>query len=171
MEFQRDPPGDAAILGPQYAQGLEALVRLTGTQRLQLLGELGTLARQLRDYPAAIGHFKAAVALARDLEDARLLAANQVRLGVALHHYDQLAPAIGLFEAVIAAPDCGYRDFALQHLGKLHVEQKQFTAARDCFTQALELRQAKGDPGLIASTRAALAGLDQLETAERKKRE
>jgi tetratricopeptide (TPR) repeat protein len=51
----------------------------------------------------------------------------------------------------------GLLDFALQHLGKVRFDQRQFTQALPCFEEALQLRQIKRDDALIASTELAVA--------------
>ncbi|PKL77017.1 MAG: hypothetical protein CVV27_07300 [Candidatus Melainabacteria bacterium HGW-Melainabacteria-1] len=155
-EFLRDPPLEPGIAQAAYAEALRRLDSASGHQRLGLLGKLGTLARGLRDYDAANRHFRAAIAMAEYLADPVRITANQVRLGVVLHHSGELEAAIACFEAVLAVPDQGYHDFAWQHLGKLWVELGRDAEASACFSQALALRQAKGDQSLLASTTQAI---------------
>lgn len=150
------------MLRPRYAQQLREAQALAGTDLLLALGSLGQLARSLSDYPAAIAHFAEALALARTLGDERRGDANLLRLGVALHHAGDLAPAVDCFEQVLADPNRGYHDFALQHLAKLEVEIGAYQQAARHFDQALELRLAKRDAELIASTREAQQALNAL---------
>jgi hypothetical protein len=49
-----------------------------------------------------------------------------------------------------------YLDFALQHYSKSLFDQDNYTEAERLFVHALQLRLAKGDDSLIASTRLAL---------------
>lgn len=163
--FLRDAPGDPTVLRPRYEGQLRQAQALTGADLLLALGALGQLARSLSDYPAAIGHFAEAVALARTLGDEPRGDANLVRLGVALHHAGDLAPAIDCFEQVLEAPNRGYHDFALQHLAKLEVERGAYRQAAWHLAQALELRLAQGDAELIASTREAQRALASLRSA------
>src|SRR5262245_10705532 len=58
----------------------------------------------------------------------------------------------------------GYEDFALQHLGKGRLEEGDAAEAITCVERALTLRQAKGDPALIASTEAVLRLAKELAT-------
>lgn len=162
--FQRDMPGDPAELSARLEAVNRELPQLNGPERLAHLGEAGTLARGLRDYATAETYFRAAIALATVLKDERQLAANTVRLGVVLHHdgSGREAEAEACFADILSRADAGaaaYHDFALQHLGKLQVEQGRLSEARGCFRRALALRELKGDPELIASTQRALAGL------------
>lgn len=53
-------------------------------------------------------------------------------------------------------------DFALQHLGKHLMEQGSLTLARAHLQEALRLRTAKGDAGLIESTQAAVDRVELL---------
>ncbi|MFJ9523694.1 tetratricopeptide repeat protein [Kitasatospora sp. NPDC101801] len=55
-------------------------------------------------------------------------------------------------------------DFALQHYGKHLMEQGDLPRARDYLREALRLRIAKGDTGLIESTQAALDRVEILLT-------
>lgn len=49
-----------------------------------------------------------------------------------------------------------YKDFYIQHLGKLYFDRGQYPQAMNCFKQALELRLKKSNPELIASTEWAI---------------
>ncbi len=171
IHFQRDQSGEPEQTQQLYDQVQTQLNQLDALERqirLGLFGELGTLARQMRDYPAAILHFEAAIKLAQTLKDTKREAANRVRLGVALHHSDQphlLSQAIVCFQTVIKTNQPGYteyHDFAWQHLGKLWVEQREYKQAKNCFEQALKLRQSKQNAELIDSTMQALKGLEAL---------
>lgn len=162
----RDPAGDPSLWQPRYAAAAASLQQLEAQSLdyLRQLGELGTLARTLRDYPAAIGHFKAAVALAQELAQPSFEAANRVRLGVVQHHHGDWPAAEALFKQVLESAEAqAYHDFAWQHLGKLRVEQRRFAEARACFEAAMRLRQLKQDSELIASTQQALVRLAELE--------
>jgi Flp pilus assembly protein TadD len=53
-----------------------------------------------------------------------------------------------------AAPD--RVDFALQHYGKHLIDAGRIDEAVACLREALRLRQTKGDPALVESTRNAL---------------
>lgn len=55
----------------------------------------------------------------------------------------------------LSAPNC----VSPKHYGKCLVEQGRTVEAVAHFEHALALRQARGDAGLIASTRAALAAV------------
>ena len=51
-------------------------------------------------------------------------------------------------------------------MGKLLVEQGLYQEAYQCFAQALQLRERKGDEALIQSTREALNALESLLKSE-----
>lgn len=54
--------------------------------------------------------------------------------------------------------------FLLHHWGRCYAEQDQTAQARDCFSQALAIREQLGDERFITSTRNALT---QLPAADR----
>lgn len=56
-------------------------------------------------------------------------------------------------------------DQILHHQGRCFAEQGNLTAARQCFEQALALREARGATEQVESTRRALAALDALDVA------
>jgi tetratricopeptide (TPR) repeat protein len=129
------------------------------------LGRCGEAYRLLGDLPQAVPLLEEAVALARRQADPRRRAANLIRLATAYQYRNDHAAARPLFDDALAltrahpAEAGTYEDFALQHLGKCLVEMGHLAEARACFDQALVLRQAKGDPGLLASTQEALTAL------------
>ena len=53
--------------------------------------------------------------------------------------------------------------FVLHHWGRSLAEQRDFSRARECFTQALAIRERLNDPHFRASTRRALDALCELE--------
>jgi tetratricopeptide (TPR) repeat protein len=81
-----------------------------------------------------------------------------IRLGEALRGAKQLDEAEQLLRTALEL-DPDYRDFALQHLGKTPTDAGRFAEAQSCLGEALAMRQAKGDAGLVASTEAALAAI------------
>lgn len=56
----------------------------------------------------------------------------------------------------IGSSSQNYRDFALQHLGKLYFNMNQYDKALECFEEALALRVVKEDDDLIKSTEIAM---------------
>lgn len=56
-------------------------------------------------------------------------------------------------------------DQILHHQGRCFVEQGDLNAARECFVQALALREARGATEQVESTRRALVALDAMQGA------
>ncbi|WP_189916463.1 tetratricopeptide repeat protein [Kitasatospora xanthocidica] len=102
--------------------------------------------RQSLDLAAAIGNTRAVVATGLNLGDAHRYAGDA-----------QTADALyrsALNTARSRHPELV--DFALQHTGKHLMERGDLVDAQAHFQEALRLRIAKGDAGLIESTQAAL---------------
>lgn len=151
-----------------FAQQVSVLPGEPGEARLRALAELGGIARQQTKHATAIAYFGAAISEATDLDLPAFIVANRIRLGLSYHYANALESAAECFVQALsesrefpAAVD--YQDFALQHLGKLWVEQGLWSEARLCFEQALALREAKGLNDLIASTQEALQALAKLQ--------
>lgn len=97
--------------------------------------------------------------------DARVVAANLIRLATALQYANRHALAMRTFERAVAWIQAhevlDYEDFAYQHMGKCQAELGRLAEADASFARALELRSVKNDPGLLASTRQALGELER----------
>ncbi|MGV3524128.1 MAG: tetratricopeptide repeat protein [Candidatus Sericytochromatia bacterium] len=159
--FLRQTSQDVEAWAARLEQALSHLPRASGGERLRLLGECGSAYRALGQLDAAATYFERALDLARVQVNPRLEAANLVRLGVVCHYQNRWDEAETCFAAALALseqePDAwDYRDFALQHWGKLCVEQGRFAQAQAYFEAARLLRQVKGDTELLASTDEAL---------------
>lgn len=174
VPFLRHSPSDVSAWADRLEQALARLPQASGAERLRLLGECGSAHRALGQLEAAVASFQAALLLARKQADRRLEAANLVRLGVARHHQGLWAEAEACFAEALALTEretdaWAYRDFALQHWGKLCVEQGEFARAQAFLEAARLLRSAKGDAELLASTEEALLALAervQVQSAE-----
>jgi tetratricopeptide (TPR) repeat protein len=127
---------------------------------LAILGPLGEAYRQLAQLDPAVECGEEALALALKLGNETALITNGIRLATAYQYRNEQARALPLFQqALERARARGFMvDFALQHLGKCLVELGQKDEALACFHEALALRRAKGDAGLIASTEEAIEG-------------
>lgn len=137
-------------------------------ERLRLQGRLGDLLRTCpQTTEEACTLLSTAVKLSRAEERPKLLVANLTRLATAHQYANRHEIAAPLFEeALELADDHGLslmKSFAHQHYGKALVESGQLVAARQHLLEAGSLREAAGDPDLIASTKAALDGLAALE--------
>jgi tetratricopeptide (TPR) repeat protein len=171
--FLRDSRNQDPAFWEAYGEGRAELdrVRQAGDAQklLRMLGALGGYARLLERYQESIDYFQEALELAQNLHLPAFEAANLIRLATAYQYNQQHQEAEALFQAALTLTEkpeaSAYRDFAWQHLGKFLVEQGFLKEARDCFHAALQLRQHKHDPELIASTQAALGALDALINA------
>jgi release factor glutamine methyltransferase len=138
----------------------EAVARLlAGERELPALRQAGVGLVALGEHTRAQAVLVEALAAAEAGGDAG--AEVRVRLDLAdAHRYaGRLAPAESLCRRAleIARTRCPELvDFALQHLGKCRIDQGGYAEAVDRLWEALALRQAKGDPSLVAATRRAL---------------
>jgi tetratricopeptide (TPR) repeat protein len=161
-ENLRDVPADRAGM-EGAARHLETLLSSSDTQpreRLRDLGRLGVYLRILGNLDAAQESLKDAIALANELGDEKAALANRIRLGHVYQWQRRFAEADTVFAAVVeqCEQDMRFReylDFAYQHYGKSKFDQGLYTEAEAFFRQALDIRQARGDEELIASSRLA----------------
>jgi tetratricopeptide (TPR) repeat protein len=106
-----------------------------------------------------------ALDLATASGNSRAVIATELNLGDAYRYTGEAENADVLYRR--ALDDARGRhpelvDFALQHLGKHLMEQGSLTPARAHLQEALRLRTAKGDAGLIESTQAAVDRVELL---------
>lgn len=124
---------------------------------------LGLALLVLGEHADAVEALERAVAIAVRLGDVRGEFAARINLGDAHRYAGRLGPDAeqytrALHLARTHSPD--RVDFALQHLGKHHIDAGEPDPARAHLTEALRLRTIKGDAKLIASTLATLRLLD-----------
>jgi tetratricopeptide (TPR) repeat protein len=159
---QRMVPIDAEALRAAVGQ-LRAADLADDRDHLVASRRVGLALIALGEYDDAISALERAVTIAVRLGDTRAQVAARINLGDA-HRYaghrdhaaEQYTRALELARTQV--PDLV--DFAQQHLGKHYIEAGEQDLARACLTEALRLRQAKGDAGLLAPTKAALTLLD-----------
>jgi tetratricopeptide (TPR) repeat protein len=130
--------------------------------RIRLLTRIGTYARTLRDLDRAEEAHKAAIELAKSIDNVRLKTQNRIKLAHVYQWQQQYAESEAVFEAMIATcqhePEVAdFLDFAYQHYGKCKFDQQRYAEALQLFEQALELRHSKGNQELIDSTELAIA--------------
>jgi tetratricopeptide (TPR) repeat protein len=170
--FLRQSQPHDATLRQRLGDGISALEAVRGEPEayLSLLGELGAVARTLEEWGLAERWLTEALTLAQTLGDRAREAANLIRLGTLYHYRGDVDRGMLLFSQALSLSDhseaASYRDFALQHMGKLLVEQGLYQEAYQCFMQALQLRERKGEASLISSTQEALQALESLLTSE-----
>ncbi len=143
----------ADIEGADIARA-RVLARWTGIGLLSLghHDDARAFLRQALDLATASGNSRAVIATELNLGDAYRYAGEAENADVL--YRSALDGARGQHPELV--------DFALQHLGKHLMEQGSLTPARAHLQEALRLRTAKGDAGLIASTQAAVDRVELL---------
>jgi tetratricopeptide (TPR) repeat protein len=160
-ERLREVARDAAAVEAALAAGRRALAEADDPQaELALRGYVGNALRLLGRHGEAAAAQARAVELAEEVGPPRASVAARIRLGEALRCGDRLDEAESQLRAALAAararPELGLTDFALQHLGKTLLDAGRPAEAEALLAEALVLREAKRDPALVRSTRAAL---------------
>jgi tetratricopeptide (TPR) repeat protein len=155
-----EAPGDMAravdFLQAQLASG-----EMSERDQARLLGQKGVLCRMLLRLEEAEEYCERAVAICRQLGDARCEFVNSIRLAHVYQWQGRFNESDSLFlwtlELCERGPDlAGYLDFACQHYGKSLFDQGQYAQAIEMFERALEIREKKGDAALVESSRIAL---------------
>lgn len=162
-ERLREVPQDPGAFAAEVDR-LAAKVRALQSDpagQLAALGRAGPALRIVGRLDEARLAASAAVALAERLGDARAAFVNRIRLANVMQWQGRHDLATPLFERLVAqarAEDglADLLDFALQHAGKDHFDQRCFAQAGRCFREALEIRQRKGDAALVESSAFAL---------------
>jgi tetratricopeptide (TPR) repeat protein len=112
----------------------------------------------------AAHHLESALDLARRRHDADPQIEALLQLGTARQYLGDRETAQELFgQGIYLSQQSGITDhvhFLLHHRGRCYVEQRRPDLARQCFEQALVIREQLGDQRFIASTRAALQELN-----------
>ncbi len=126
-----------------------------------MLGQIGVLSRLLGRLDEAQIYLEKAVALSEQTGNGKARLVNSIRLANVYQWQRRFDLSDPLFtEAVVfceTRPEFSdYLDFALQHYGKSLFDQGNYTEAERLFARALQLRLAKGDDLLVASSRVAL---------------
>lgn len=112
----------------------------------------------------AAHHLERALDLARRREEADPQIEALLQLGTARQYLGDRGAAQELFQqGIYLSQQSGISDHVhvlLHHRGRCYVEQQRPDLARQCFQQALVIREQLGDERFIASTRAALEELE-----------
>ncbi|MEU2835180.1 tetratricopeptide repeat protein [Streptomyces lavendulae] len=145
---------------------LQALPEGTDATRARLLARwtgIGLLS--LGDYHDARVYLHRALDLATASGNTRAVIATELNLADAYRYAGKAQTADALYRKALDGARSKHPelvDFALQHLGKQLMEQGNLIPARARLQEALRLRTAKGDAGLIESTQAALDRVELL---------
>jgi tetratricopeptide (TPR) repeat protein len=159
-ERQRVMPTDRAALQRAVDELRSSLDDSNVPSLVPSLRRLGSGLTALREYGEAQRVLERALELASNAGDERAAVAARINLGDAYRYAGDLQSArehyeIALRHARASVPDLV--DFALQHQGKYFIDAGRLDDAAACLREALRLREAKGDPSLVTSTRDALA--------------
>lgn len=124
--------------------------------------EIGNVERGLGNLRSAEESFLAALAIVEQHPETRKqVVVYSIRLAHVYHWQEKWDVALAMFddlhEKTSVAEFYQWKDFVLQHRGKMFFDQRLFKEAFRDFCDALVLRQQKGDAELIASTQQALA--------------
>ncbi len=135
------------------------LVEIHKSPEIKKMGEAGNLLKMLERFDEA----EAIFANVKLLIDAGSKAAmvNQLRWADVKRYSGNFSEAQAMFEDCLSAIRANtsfedYKDFALQHLGKLYFDTRRYESAIECFREALKIRESKADVELIESTQFAL---------------
>jgi tetratricopeptide (TPR) repeat protein len=125
-------------------------------RQCRLHGYLGNALRLLGRDEEAVRELRRGLELDDDLGDERARTVAAIRLGEAHRCFDRFEEAEAWLRPALDGPP-DLRDFTLQHLGKTLLDAGRTEEAVQALEAALELRLAKGDASLVASTEQALA--------------
>lgn len=171
--FLRDLRPHDPVLTSQFEHAYQHFIEQLPSdpvEYMRVLGHLGSLARVLSRFDEAIIYLEQALQLARNLQRPEAEVVYLIRLGTAFHHSEQWEKAEAYFQEALPLTQQPtthpWQDFVYQHLGKLRVEQGRYPEARRCIQIALQLRQIKGEPDLLASTLAVVTALAEIENQE-----
>ena len=159
----RERPRDADAFAAAIDRRLEeiAAARSQPARLMAMLGEASPLLRIAGRLDEARRTASAAIALAELLEDERAAFVNRIRLAHVMQWEGRFELSNPLFDQLIAQarmrPDLAdLIDTVLQHAGRNLFDQRRYAEAARCFREALRLRRAGCDAGLVASSEAAL---------------
>jgi Flp pilus assembly protein TadD len=143
---------------------VEASSATSVDDRTWLLGQAGACAGVLRQLDRAESFLHEAIGLADAHGLTRRAAVLRIRLADVLALGGDPGAAAALASSLLDDPDTlpdDLEDFVHQHLAKALIEAGRHEQAITHLERALELRERKGDPELLASTRATLEAARQ----------
>ncbi len=160
--FQRYTAADFSELEQQITRRSAALA--TAQAQGDLAGEvrqaveLGNLLTTARREPEACEVLSAAAILAQEDGAPEPLGWIYLHLGTARQYLGDRDSAQALFAQAAELARVNnlqmLASYVLHHRGRCLAEERKLAEARDCFTQALALRQAQNDPRAQSSQRA-----------------
>ncbi|GAA1403148.1 hypothetical protein GCM10009639_47430 [Kitasatospora putterlickiae] len=145
---------------------LRALPEGTDPARTRLLTRwIGIGQMSLGHHDEARSFLRRALDLAASTGNTRAVVATGLNLGDAHRYAGDVQAADALYRSALTTARSRHPellDYALQHTGKHLMERGELTDAQALLQEALRLRIAKGDTGLIESTQAALDRVELL---------
>ncbi len=168
--FQRFTAPDAAALVRDIARGRDALARARAEADplavIDSAGELAAMLTTARQEAEARALLIPLECTARKHLGSEPAGWFLLALGTASQYLGLRANANAAFaESLGLAREHAWEaleHFVLAHWGRSLVEEREFSRARECFLQALALRERLNDPR-ASTTRRALAALAELE--------
>ncbi|MDN4492840.1 tetratricopeptide repeat protein [Ureibacillus aquaedulcis] len=151
----------------EYITIAEDLLKATNyvDEEYYLMGTLGNLYRIYGEPQKAINLLNRCRSIAVGDENVNREILSLIRLGEAIKYNNDPEKALVFFEEALELcrdGDSYYLDFALQHKGKCLLELSKNIEAKECFNEALKLRELKGERELIDSTLLALDFLGKM---------
>ncbi|MFF3088606.1 tetratricopeptide repeat protein [Streptomyces nojiriensis] len=150
----------------EIREDLRALPAGTDADRTRVLARwIGIGLLSLGNYHDARAFLRQALDLATSSGNTRAVITTELNLGDAYRYAGEAETAHVLYRQALDTAQSQHpelADFALQHFGKHLMEQGDLVLARAHLREAWRLRIAKGDPGLIESTQAALDRVELL---------
>lgn len=87
---------------------------------------------------------------------------DSIRLMSCYQWLNDFNSAKGIIDDLESMELYNYKDFFLQHCGKVYFEEKNYEKAKEFFVKALEIRKEKGDMELIQSTMGVLMRVEEI---------
>lgn len=161
----REVPEDRASMQAYIDFVLKELKKLQPDQirlSVKFLGEVGSYARILGKNEVALQCLSKSLDLINENDlGLRLWAVHSIRYGEVLRAQKDELGAETAFRSVLEMcrrhqDISDLSDFALQHLGKLKIDQRQYKEAQGLLEESLKIRKQKGVKELIDSSELAL---------------
>lgn len=159
-DYLREKTSDFSKLKQVISEGEKLLRNCNEDDKYFLYGTLGNLYRIYGQPEKAISFLKNSLEYAAKRKNAAKEIVSLIRFGEALKYDSSHEEALKMFNKTldkIKYQNMGeYLDFVLQHKGKCLMELRKLDEAKECFSEALKLRESKGYFSLIDSTQQAI---------------
>lgn len=156
--YLREQTSRPDVVREWIGQAEELLDDVGLEDRYFLLSVLGYCYRVLNEMDMSIAYFTQCFDLVRDRPTRQMI--TFIRLGEAYkykHEHQKALTHFDMARGILSAHRIkGYEDFLCQHQAKCLIEMGEVKMAKKLLLQALQLRESKGDPALISSTKEVL---------------